>query len=124
MKVENFTTAMTTFMKQITDSEALSYIRSYKNSPLDVLRTQDPNKPGGTVLIRAFEFEKMLIDSIRRNQDIKGLRVYLGKRPDSMYTLVIIPKDSNNQNMMKANSIFDWNNPCPPYCPQEAVDPK
>lgn len=110
------------FTKPITDSEARAYVLTYGKSPLEALKTSATNNPDSLVYIRAFELDKMVIDTVRNHPEIWGLRLYLGKRPDSMYTLVIVPKDKSNENITGKNLMFDWNNPCPPYCPPKALE--
>jgi len=109
------------FTKPITATEAQDYITTYAAVPLEELKTSDPLHPDRYLNIKAFELDKLVIDTIRKYNEICGLRIYLGKRPDSMYTLVIIPKDTANENIMDRNWLFDWNNPCPPYCPPRAA---
>jgi len=109
------------FTKPITAAEAQNYITTYTRTPLTELKTSDPSNPDSYLNIRAFELDKLIVDTIRQHMEICGLRIYLGKRPDSMYTLVIVPKDAANENIMDKNWLFDWNNPCPPYCPPKAA---
>jgi len=65
--------------------------------------------------IMALEFDSVIINKIRRDTSVHGLRVYFGRHvvgTDSLYTLIAVPTDINGINA--ADSGFEWHTPCPP----------
>ena len=92
------------------EGETMVYL--YQQNPIKEFKTVD-EKP-----LKAFEFDKTIIERIRKDSSIVGLRVYLAKEPKSssgaggLYTLVAVPYDKNGYNLKDV--AFEWHNPCPP----------
>jgi len=107
------------FTKGITDAEAQELIKNYKANRLPGLMAYDSS--GKAYAMNAVSFDNTLINHIRYNTDIEGLRVYFCKHngatpKEQEYGLIAIPTDANGENIIKDYGIFQWNKPCPPYC--------
>lgn len=123
--------------RPITETEAMEMIGNYQDpknriKELIAYDSADTNIPKIPYQINAFSFGTAVIDyAIEHKDTIRGLRVYLakhkqGKPEKQTYALVIIPTNKNGDNVIlkdKAGTgIFEWNDPCPPYCKPSVRD--
>lgn len=126
----------------ISRAEAAEMINNYQSSNFRIKQFigYDSNEahPRRPVPVNAYNFSQPLLNYIVKYQDsIDGLRVYLCKHvphpPNdtaSTYGFVVVGTKYNPKTKLSDDwfpslqkqaigetGIFEWNDPCPPYCP-------
>lgn len=58
-----------------------------------------------------------VIDMIRNNQDVTGIRAYLAKQEDDTVTIILAPTGDNAESVHLDLGYFDFAEQCPSVCP-------
>lgn len=65
--------------------------------------------------INAWRFERDIFDAILAQQDVEGIRIYLGLDKSNQPNLILVGTDTNDQDLA-GGEIGELAWPCPPYC--------
>ena len=88
---------------QISYAEALEMINRYRDGlPKDSLKSVWLNHE--------------VVDMIRSNQEVTGIRVYLAKQTDNAVTTILAPTSENSESINTDLGYFDYGIPCPTGC--------
>ena len=86
---------------------------SYETA-LDMINSYRDGLPDGS--LKSVWLNHEVIDMIRNNEDVTGIRVYLAKQQDGSVTVILAPTGDNAQSVHLDLRYFDLGEPCPPNC--------
>jgi len=65
---------------------------------------------------RAHMFPRDVFESLLKNPNVKGIRLYHGKGQDGKGSMIAVGVDGDGNDLLADGDIFNRGFPCPPYC--------
>ena len=81
---------------------------------LDMINSYRDGLPDGS--LKSVWLNHEVIDMIRNNEDVTGIRVYLAKQEDDSVTVILAPTGDNEESVHLDLGYFDFAVPCPASC--------